>query len=167
MPAYRHHLVAVEHLAQVHEGNARPPCRMGGGEAVSRYEYISILVAFERYPVLFFHPLAYERDFCRHFLPQTRHGFGEFFQNDLDNFVQVVVVDVRQIVVVFLENADKVVIEYGNGNLRACLLLCQRDDAHAVVEADVALRDAGIVGKTLACVTAHEEHVTGFVFLSA
>ena len=75
--------------------------------------------------------------------------------------------DVRQIVVVFLENADKVVIEYGDGNLRACLLLCQRDDAHAVVEADVALRDTGIVGKTLACVTAHEEHVTGFVFLSA
>ena len=120
MPAYRHHLVAVEHLAQVHEGNARPPCRMGGGE-VSRHEYISILVAFERYPVLFFHPLAYERDFCRHFLPQTRHGFGELFQNDLDNFVQVVVVDVRQIVVVFLENADKVVIEYGNVPVFCCV----------------------------------------------
>lgn len=74
-------------------------------------------------------------------------GFGKLFQNDLDSVVQTVVIDVRQVIIVFLY-ADKVVIEYGNGNLRACLLLCQRDDAHAVVEADVALRDAGIVGKT-------------------
>lgn len=108
-----------------------------------------------------------EGKFGRHFLLQARYGFGELFQNDLDSVVQTVVINVRQVIIVFLEDADKVVIEYGNGNLRACLLLCQRDDAHAVMEADVALRDAGIVGKTLACVTAHEEHVTGFVFLSA
>ena len=53
--------------------------------------------------------------------------------------------DVWQVVIIFLEDSDKVVVEYGNGDFRPGLLLCQRDNTHPVMETHITLRDMGIV----------------------